>query len=151
MLKFKQTIMGLFILIIISVVLVACAPKTFVRTMDPGWNSVEVRKELSFDQAWNSTVDTIAKKFDIEVLSKEDGYLRTGWLHSWTGKLQDSYKVRAIIKFSPDKRKLEVKSEAHYYTSGLLGLGEGWEMGTDERLTTTLRTDLMGKVGRVAR
>lgn len=142
----------LFVFVLVSFLSVSgCAPKTFIKTMDPGWNSVELRDQLSFDEAWNSTVDTIARQFDIEVLSKEDGYLRTGWLHSWTGELKDSYKVRAMIKFSPDKRKLEVKSEAQHFNPGLLGMGKGWVMGTDERLTTTLRTDLMGKVGRVAR
>ena len=135
----------------IASLFVACAPKTFVRTMDPGWNSIELREELSYDEAWKSVVDTIARKFDIEILSKEDGYLRTGWLYSWTGQLKDSYKVRAVIKFTPDKRKLDVKSEARHFNPGFLGLGEGWEIGTDELLTTTLRTDLMGKVGRTTR
>lgn len=119
--------------------------------MDPGWNSVEIREELTYDDAWEAVVDTIARKFDIEILSKQDGYLRTGWLHTWTGKLEESYKVRSVIKFTPDKHKLEVKSEAQHFNPGFLGIGQGWEMGTDELLTTTLRTDIMGKVGRTAR
>jgi hypothetical protein len=135
----------------ILVSLVACAPTTFIRTMDPGWNSVELREGVNYDDAWKSIVDLIAKSFDIEVISKEDGYIRTGWLYSWTGDLTESYKVRAIIKFSPKREKVEIKSEANYYSSGFMGVGKGWEMGTDERLITTLRTDIMGKVGRVTR
>ena len=144
----KQAIMGLFALMMISA---ACAPKTFVRTVDPGWNTIELRDDLAYEAAWTATVDTIARKFDIEVLSKEDGYLRTGWLYSWTGKLRQSYKVRAVIKFTPGKKKVEIKSEAQHFRSGFLGLGRGWELGTDEYLTTTLRTDIMGKVGRTTR
>ena len=129
----------------------SCAPTTFVRTMRPGWNTVEVREELEYNQAWNSVVDLISKEFDIEIISKEDGYLRTGWLYTWTGKLKEGYKVRAIIKFSPDRKMVEIKSDAQYYSSGVLGMGQGWVMGIDERLITTLRTDVMGKIGRVTR
>lgn len=48
-------------------------------------------------------MDLAARCFDIEVLSKEDGYLRTGWSYSWTGGLNEYYKVRTIVKFSPNK------------------------------------------------
>ena len=119
--------------------------------MEAGWNTVEVREGVTGDAAWEATVDLIARKFDIEILSKEDGYLRTGWLHSWTGNLSETYKVRAVIKFNADKTVLEVKSEAQYYDAGVLGIGKGWKMGTDELLTTTLRTDVMGKIGRITR
>ncbi len=139
------------LLLISLVILTSCAPKTFVRTTAPGWNTVEIRDDLTYDEAWKAVVDIISRKFDIEILSKEDGYLRTGWLYSWTGKLEESYKVRAVVKFTPDKHKVEIKSEAQYYSPGFLGLGAGWVMGTDERLTTTLRTDIMGSIGRVAR
>lgn len=145
--KYVLMFISIFALFMVS----ACAPKTFIRTMSPGWNSMEVREDLSYDYAWKSIVDLIAKDFDIEVISKEDGYLRTGWYHAWTGDLTDYYKVRVIVKFSPDRKNADVKSEAQYYSSGFLGMGKGWDMGTDERLTTTLRTDIMGKIGRVTR
>ena len=148
-----RTKTSLSVLMALTFVLVCtgCAPSTFVRTMEPGWNTVEVREDVSADNAWETTVDLIARKFDIEILSKEDGYLRTGWLHSWTGNLSETYKVRAVVKFNADKTILEVKSEAQYYDAGLLGIGQGWKMGTDELLTTTLRTDIMGKIGRITR
>lgn len=141
----------LLALLLAVLLLGACAPTTFVRTMEPNWNTVEIRKGLSGDDAWDAVVDLAARRFDIEVLSKEDGYLRTGWSYSWTGKLNDYYKVRAVVKFSPDKDQVEIKTEAHYYSQGILGIGQGWQMGTDERLTSTMRTDVMGKVGRTTR
>ena len=137
--------------LLLVVSLASCAPTTFIKTMRPGWNVVEVREDLAYDDAWNSIVDLVSKEFDIEIISKEDGYLRTGWLYTWTGKLEESYKVRAVIKFSPDRKIVEIKSDAQFYSSGFFGLGQGWVMGMDERLTTTLRTDIMGKVGRVTR
>ena len=71
-------------LLLAVLLLGACAPTTFVRTMEPNWNTVEIRKGLSGDAAWDAVVDLAARRFDIEVLSKEDGYLRTGWSYSWT-------------------------------------------------------------------
>ena len=137
--------------LVVAVVVAGCAPTTFIRTMEASWNTVEVRKDLTGDQAWDAVVDLTARRFDIEVLSKQDGYLRSGWLYSWTGKINEFYKVRTIIKFSPSKDKVEVKSEAHYYSPGIMGIGQGWQMGTDERLTSTMRSDIMGKVGRTTR
>jgi hypothetical protein len=53
--------------------------------------------------------------------------------------------VRVTIKFSPDHRKLDVKSEAQFHTN------TGWVLGTDEALLQTLKTDIMGSVGRSTR
>ncbi len=131
------------------VLLGACAPATFVQTLEPNWNTITVRRGVSGDEAWNAVVDLAARRFDIEVISKENGYLRTGWSHSWTGSVSDFYKVRTIIKFNAAKTKVEVKSEAQYLSRGFLN--PGWQMGTDERLTSTMRTDIMGKVGRITR
>lgn len=146
----KQDVL-LGVLVFVCMLAAACAPAHFIKTMSPGWNSVEVRDDLSYDQAWDSVVDLIAKEFDIEIVSKTDGYLRTAWVYTWTGKVEESYKVRAVIKFSPDHKKVEVKSEAQFYSGGFFGIGQGWVMGRDDRLMTTLRTDIMGKVGRVTR
>ena len=138
-------------LLLAVLLLGACAPTTFVRTTEPNWNTIEIRKGLAGDRAWDAVVDLAARRFDIEVLSKEDGYLRTGWSYSWTGRLNEYYKVRTVVKFSPNKDKVEIKSEAQYYSPGIMGFGVGWQMGTDERLTSTMRTDVMGKVGRTTR
>jgi hypothetical protein len=112
---------------------------------------IEIRDDVSYNEAWKSVVDLIAKKLDIEILSKEDGYIRTGWFYSWTGKLSQDYRVRSVIKFNPDKGIVEVKSEAQFYDGGYFGIGAGWVMGTDELLSTTLRSDIMGRVGKASR
>ena len=141
-----------FVAILVLVLLVsACAPKTFIRTAEPGWSTVEMREELTYDEAWKQMVDVLAQKFDLEVISKEGGYVRTGWIHSWTGKMTEHYKVRAIVKFDPDRENVAFKSDAQYYGNGFIGIGKGWELGTDERLTKTVKTDLMGKLGRTTR
>lgn len=118
-----------------------CAPSTFVRTTEPTWASVELRKDVTFEKAWASVVDTLIKNgFQIEVLSKENGYLRTGWLYSWTGEMMENYRVRVTVKFKDDNTLCDVKSEAEY------GGSRGWVMGYDSRLLSTVKTDVMGKI-----
>ena len=126
--------------------LVGCAsPKTFVKTMEPTWASVEVREDMGFTNAWSAVVDTLVKRFDMEILSQQAGYARTTWLYSWTGKVQENYRVRVTCKFSPDHKVVEVKSEAEYGGPG------NWVAGYDTRLLETIKTDIMGKVGRTTR
>ena len=122
-----------------------CKPKSFVETSEPAWASTELRDDLTYDKAWASVVDTLVKHFDIEVLAKDDGYLRTSWLYTWTGKPQENYRVRVTAKFSPDHKICEVKSEAEYGGQGR------WAVGYDTRLLSTLKTDFLGKIGRTTK
>ncbi|MCM8808331.1 MAG: hypothetical protein ABIK77_08080 [candidate division WOR-3 bacterium] len=146
----RKYLKNLLILLLgaINFLLIYCPsrpPKTFVRTMEPTWASIEIRKELSYEDAWNLIVDALAKKFDLEVISKEGGYVRTAWLYTWTGRVDQNYRVRAIIKFTPDRKKVEIKTEAEYGGPGK------WVLGWDESLLTTLKSDIMGLVGRATR
>jgi len=136
---------GIIVLMVIATLLFSCVPKTFVKTLEPTWASIELRNDLSYERAWTTVVDALVKRFDLEVLSKEDGYIRTGWLYTWTGKLTENYRVRVTAKFSPDRSKVEVKSEAEYGGPGR------WISGYDTRLLETLKTDIMGSIGRTTR
>ncbi len=121
------------------------APVSFVRTMEPSWTSVEVRDGLSQDGSWNSVMDVLVCRFDLEVLSRENGYMRTSWLYTWLGDLREDYRVRVTIKFNPERSKVDIKSEANYRQE------TGWVLGSDSALLQTVRTDLMGTVGRITR
>jgi hypothetical protein len=140
-----------FVLLIIALagtlagVMGCSSPKTFVKTMEPTWASVEVRNDLPYTNAWNSVVDTLIKRFDVEILSQQDGYVRTTWLYSWTGEVNENYRVRVTAKFSPDHAKVEVKSEAEFGGPGK------WVAGYDTRLLETIKTDIMGQIGRTTR
>lgn len=138
-----RNLLNLFFLFAVTSLMAACGgPSSFIRVTDPSstkWHNIELRENLKYEDAWKLTVDTIAQKFDIEVVSQDSAYLRTSWDRKWTGKVTEFYAVRATIKFSPDRKYLQIKSEATYKD----------EAGEDERLTQTLKNDLMGKVGRV--
>ena len=120
-------------------------PPTYVQTQEATWATVEVRDGMTYEQAWTTVIDLLVKKFDVEILSKGDGYARTGWLHSWTGEVRSDYRVRCTIKFSPDHTKVEVKSEAQYLVDS------DWQPGMDTALLQTLKTDFMGSIGRTTR
>jgi len=121
----------------LNVVLKQNPPDSFVQIVEPGWESVEIAEGVEYDKAWASIVDLLVKKFDIEVLSKENGYVRTAWLYTWTGEMRKDYRVRATIKFSQDRSKIEIKSEANYHT------GKNWIIGSDTALLETLKADIM--------
>ena len=134
----------------------SCAkpPESFVRTKDraptvqePGWTSIEVRNGLPFEEAWEEAVDLLARRFDLEMISKDGGYIRTTWAYDWIkpGEQSQNYRVRTVLKFSPDRRRIDLKTEAQYLN------GRNWASGTDSRLLRTLKTDLMGVVGRTTR
>ncbi len=136
----------LAVVVLASVLVAGCStPKTFVKTMEQTWASIEVRSDVQYTNAWNSVIDILVKRFDLEILSQPDGYARTTWLYSWTGKVDENYRVRVTIKFAPDHSKVEVKSEAEYGGPG------NWTPGYDARLLETMKTDIMGKIGRTTR
>ena len=134
--------------VFLALILVAgCAsPGSFIRTLEPTWATIELRENLDYETAWNTVVDRLVKKFDLNQLSKPDGYIRTNWLYTWTGTVTENYRVRVTCKFSSDRRSVEIKSEAEYNKPY-----QGWVKGYDTRLLTTIKADIMGKIGRTTR
>jgi len=122
------------------------SPTTFVKTFEPAWASVQIRKDYSFDSAWNNVLDLFVRKFDIAILEKESGYVRTNWVYTWTGSLRDDYRVRVTAKFNPERNKVDIKSEANYKRPN-----GGWVQGSDTALLQTLKADVMGSIGRISR
>lgn len=124
------------------------APKSFLKTLSPGWASIEIREGLAYEKAWDTTLELLIKNFGIEKMDKDEGYIRTEWLHSWSGEYLAFYRVRVTCKFSPERNKLQFLSEAQYLLDKKKGT---WALGSDSRLTSTLKTDLMGTIGRTTR
>lgn len=139
--SYRLTLNALIMLILSTLYFSCASPKTFVRTMDPSWAKIELREDMSYDRAWQQVMDLLIRNFDIEIAQKENGYIRTGWLYTWTGRVTNYYRVRITVKFPEDRKALEIKSEAYYRDS----------VGYDSRLLDTYKSDIMGTVGRVTR
>jgi len=133
------------ILILLFIAFNSCSTSTFVKTSSVEWASIQIRDGLDYDRAWGEVLDVIAKRFEMEMISKEGGYARTGWIYTWlkNGVYTKNYRVRVIFKFSPDHQKVDVKTEAEK-----LDLNKNWISGYDTRLLQTVKTDIMGVVGR---
>ena len=140
---------NVLLLIISSVMLIlfgcASAPVSFTTTQTSSWSAVEIRKDVDYNRAWNTAYELLVKNFDIEAANREDGYIRTAWLYTWSGEYLSAYRVRLTVKFSPDRANLQFRPEAQFRS------GENWLVGTDTRLVSTIKTDLMGTVGRTTR
>lgn len=120
------------------------APNSF-SPVPPAWATIEIRDGVEYSHAWSIVWSTVSRDFDIEFASRDDGYLRTAWLYTWTGVYQPNYRVRITAKFSDDRKMLSVKAEAQALS------GTQWLVGVDSRLVSTLKSDIMGTIGRTAR
>lgn len=140
-------IIGYWGIAFLACLLVGCAPKTFVKS-SPGWKVIELREGLSdkYDEAWQTTVDTVARDWDIEIIDKDSGYLRTAWLHGISGGSYERYRGRITVKYpkvvAPEK--VEVKTEAQWLEDRPLG----WVSGFDTSFERDVFTALSGRLGR---
>jgi len=134
-----------FDLVPIKKILEITEPNTFVRTLEPAWASIQLKEKDTYLQSWNSVLDIFVRKFDIAIMEKDSGYIRTNWVYTSTGKLRGDYRVRVTAKFNPERTKVDIKTEASYQ------LNNGWVQGSDTALLGTLKADIMGSVGRITR
>lgn len=131
----------------LAVLAPACGgPEFFVVSQDPMSMSVELREDVSYERAWKEVFRILeGYKFEWETISKDSGYAATTWHKSWSGEYNVKYRVRAIVRFSEDRKALQVKSEAQY---GKHEKGK-YKAGYDSSLIETLKKDFESTVGRV--
>lgn len=122
------------------------APRSF-NSAPPSWSNFTLREDLGYDHAWDMLFEVLVSTFDLEEIDKDDGYLRTAWLNTWSGAYLENYRVRVIAKFTPDRTGIRIRTEALFLSPGT-GM---WLFGTDDRLTATIKTDVMGTLGRTTR
>ncbi len=124
---------------------------TFVH-QPSGWKSIELREGLAknYDAAWQTVVDTIARDYDIELVDKSSGYLRTAWMYGISGGSSYAYRGRLTVKFSDVKTpdKVEIKTDAAWYSGGTPFEGAGWVPGYDTAFQRDVFTALSGRLGR---
>lgn len=126
-----------------------CAPKTFVRSA-PGWKTIGLRQELiyNYDEAWQKTVDSIAQNWEIEMLDKDSGYLRTAWVYGIGTGRQIKYRGRITVKYPEIKmpEKVEVKISAEWWAYGS-PYAPIWVKGYDSSFQRDVFAELSGRLG----
>jgi len=119
------------------------APDSFMQMNRQYWESMDVKSTVKYDDAWQRVIYIITKKFELEMVSKEDGYVRSSYGQSYfTEDLQNErYQIRIVAKFTPDRKKLEFKIESRMWD------GKIWHNGSDVRVAANMRKDFLNSLG----
>jgi hypothetical protein len=127
-------------------------PKTFVQIDDTSgisWRTLELRSDLQYEQAWQTLVDVVALRWDIETMDKDAGYLRSSWSYltteKKTGQKGSLYGRRLTAKFNEARTVLSVKTEAFFQIEGDYRI-----FGIDSAFNDDVFTEISGKLGRTA-
>lgn len=145
--NFFRGMLAIVSAVMLSVSVVSCfssKPSSFVKATDGGtWTSIYIRDGLTYDKSFNEVMDIVSSRFEMDMISKEGGYGRTNWIYTWNdrGKYTEKYRTRVIFKFSSDRTKVNIKTEAEF------GGESKWVRGFDTRLLETIKRDIMGVVG----
>ncbi|NUN68122.1 MAG: hypothetical protein HUU02_00245 [Bacteroidetes bacterium] len=121
------------------------APDSFMQMNRQYWESMDLKPSVKYDDAWQRVIYIITKKFELEMISKEDGYVRSAYGQSYfTEDLQNErYQIRIVAKFTPDRKKLEFKIESRVWD------GKIWHNGSDVRVAANMRKDFLNSIGDV--
>lgn len=135
-----------FAVLVITTLLGGCstgAPDSFMRMDKQYWEAITIKPSINYNQAWERVIYIITKKFELEMISKEDGYVRSAWGPSYfTEDMQrDNYQVRIVAKFTPDRKKLEFKIESRLWD------GKIYQNGSDVRVAANMRKDFLHSLG----
>jgi hypothetical protein len=130
----------------LGLVCTGCAPSTFVKGQSAGWKTIVLNDTVKgdYNAAWSKTVDTIARDYDIEMLEKESGYLRTGWKYGISGATYNRYRGRITIKYGDTEtpEQVEVKTDAQWLGDQM------WVEGFDKTFNRDVYVNLSGILGR---
>ncbi|HEC04479.1 MAG TPA: hypothetical protein ENI81_13170 [Phycisphaerales bacterium] len=145
----RARMLGMLMAVTLALICTGCAPNTFVKGQSAGWKTIVLNDTVKGDYtaAWAKTVDTIARDYDIEMLEKESGYLRTGWKYGISGGTYNRYRGRITIKYSDTEapEEVEVKTDANWLSDPAYGL---WVEGFDRSFNRDVYVNLSGILGR---
>ena len=118
------------------------APDSYIQMDKQYWDVVDVSPKIKYDDAWQRVVYIVTKKFELEMVSKEDGYVRSAYGPSYfTEDLKNNrYKVRIVAKFTPTRKKVEFKIDAQVFD------GKVWINGSDARVAANIRKDFINSL-----
>jgi hypothetical protein len=119
------------------------APDSFMQMNKQYWEVMTIKQGIGYEEAWQRVIYIITKKFELEMISKEDGYVRSAYGPSYFSEdlLNDKYQIRIVVKFTPDKKRLEFKIESRIWD------GKMWRNGSDVRVAANMRRDFLNSLG----
>lgn len=103
-----------------------------------------ISDKISYDLAFDDVMSILSRRsFEVEMVTKEAGYIRTKWINNWStdGKNIRNYRVRITIKLSEQRKRVDINTEAE------LLIGKRWVRGYDTSLLETMKQDVAGVLG----
>jgi len=137
---------GIFLFIYCAMILLlsSCGVTSFVKG-DGGRTTVQIADRISYNLAFDEVLTIVTRKFELDMISKESGYIKTKWVTTWVGKWgakpQKDYRVRLTIRLSSERKRIDIHAEAEKLK------GNYWIGGYDTRLLEDIRKDISGVVG----
>ncbi len=119
------------------------APESFMQMNRQYWESMDIKSTIKYDDAWQRVIYIITKKFELEMISKEDGYVRSSYGQSYFSEdiQNERYQIRIVAKFTPDRKKFEFKIESRMWD------GKIYHHGSDVRIAANMRKDFLNSLG----
>ena len=123
-------------------------PATFIES-NPNWINVKVSQKQTRDSIWINLTDLLAKRYDLEIINRDIGYIRTAWKcevdFSVSGKVVNEYRKRVIVKINSDSSNVELKAEAQWWNTKF------WVNGYDSTDLNTVKTDISAIISDIAK
>jgi len=151
---------GVFLLPLMALLMVSCTAAFYETTAQPqqpaqpklgfttencvenGNATIPISERVDNNLLWDDVVSLVYKRFEIEVIQKESGYIRTAWNKSTTtGAKEESERTRVTLRIAQARRIIEVKTEAEKTVDGVL------QNGCDTKVLETMKGDLRGLSG----
>lgn len=90
-----------------------CQP--IVSENENNWITYEVREGLDYNEAWRVVVDALLTRgYQFETLSKDDGYMKTEYLHETVESQGVEIRTRVSVKFTYGRRTVRIKVDEDY-------------------------------------
>ncbi len=134
------------VLLLFMCLLAVCGSMDAKKTWKKGqaeWAKIQLNESLSYDQAFGMVLETVSNRYEMEMISKDGGYIRSAWnfLVDRRGKKIKDQRCRITVKFNHDKTQIQVKTEAQKLKKN------EWIDGTDTAVDAQIKEDLRGMVG----
>ncbi len=109
----KRTAIASLLVLLSIPVLFGCQP--IVSEEDNNWITYEVRQSLEYNDAWMVVVDgLLTRGYQFETLAKDDGYMKTEWLHETVESQGVEVRTRISVKFTYGRKTVRVKIDEDY-------------------------------------
>jgi hypothetical protein len=109
----KHLIRSSLVILLLLPFVNGCQP--IVSENENNWITYEVREGLDYNEAWRVVVDALLTRgYQFETLSKDDGYMKTEYLHETVESQGVEIRTRVSVKFTYGRRTVRIKVDEDY-------------------------------------